>query len=444
MNSHFFKIFVFVVFFTIIGSSGTALASGFALIEQGVSGLGNAYAGGAAIAQDATTVFFNPAGMTKIPSQMETAVHIIVPSFKFKNEGSTHMSGAPLLGGNGGDAGTVKVAPNLYFVKKITDQFAFGIGINSPFGLMTEYDRGWVGRYHAVKSDLMILNVNPSLAYKFNEQFSIGAGLNVSYIKAELTNAVDFGTIGFGLPGLLPQGNDGFAKLKGDTWGAGWNVGLLYEFTKNTRVGISYRSKVSYTLKGDAEFSGVPASFQMVPALRTLFKNCDIEAKLTTPDSLSVSLFHSFNPQWAVMGDITWTNWSTFDELRIRFENPNQPNSVVTTDWKDVFRFSLGATFIPTKAWTFRFGTAYDQAPTPNERKTTPRIPDNDRFWLACGAGYNFTDNLMVNVGYAHLFIGDTKINKSVANPEDTLRGGLRGTYKGHVDIISAELKWVF
>jgi len=444
MNARFGNLAVLVALFSIIVSSGTALASGFALIEQGVSGLGNAYAGGGAIAQDATTIFFNPAGMTRIPSQMETAVHVIVPSFKFQNKGSGHMTGTPLLGGNGGEAGVAKVAPNLYFVKKISDQFAFGIGINSPFGLMTEYDRGWVGRYHAVKSDLMILNVNPSLAYKFNEHFSVGAGLNISYIKAELTNSIDFGTIGFGLPGLVPQGNDGFAELKGDTWGAGWNVGLLYEFTKNTRIGIAYRSKVSYKLKGDAEFSNVPASFQAVPALSALFKNCDIEAKLKTPDSLSISLYHSFNPQWAVMGDITWTNWRTFDELRIRFENPNQPNSVVTTDWKDVFRFSLGATFTPTKAWTFRVGTAYDQAPTPNDRLITARIPDNDRFWLACGAGYSFTDTLMVNVGYAHLFIGDTKINKSVSNPEDTLRGGLRGKYDGHVDIISAELKWAF
>lgn len=444
MSSRVVKLSVFVALLSIIVPSGTAFASGFALIEQGVGGLGTAYAGGAAIAQDGTTIFFNPAGMTRIPSQVVTAVHVIIPSFKFKNEGSTHVAGAPLLGSNGGEAGVAKVAPNLYFVKKISDQIAFGIGINSPFGLMTEYDRGWVGRYHAVKSDLMVLNVNPSLAYKFNEQFSIGAGLNISYVKAELTNAVDFGTIGFGLPGLVPQGNDGFAELKGDAWGAGWNVGLLYEFTKSTRVGLSYRSKVSYKLKGDADFSGVPASFQAVPALSTLFKNCDIEARLTTPDSLSLSLYHSFNPKWAVMGDITWTNWRTFDELRIRFVNPYQPNSVVTTDWKDVLRFSLGATFTPTKAWTFRVGSAYDQAPIPSDQKITPRIPDNDRFWLACGAGYSFTDSLMVNVGYAHLFIGDTKINKSVLNPEDALRGGLRGKYKGHVDIISAELKWAF
>jgi long-chain fatty acid transport protein len=171
--------------------------------------------------------------------------------------------------------------------------------------------------------------------------------------------------IGFGLPGLLPQSNDGIAELKGDAWGVGWNVGFLYQFTKSIRIGISYRSTVSYKLKGDAEFSRLTASFQAVPALRNLFKNCNITARLKTPDSLSISLHRGFSPQWVAMGGITWTNWHTFDGLRIRFENPYQPNSVVTTDWKDALHLSLGGTFTRTKTWTFRFGKAYDQAPTP-------------------------------------------------------------------------------
>jgi long-chain fatty acid transport protein len=116
----------------------------------------------------------------------------------------------------------------------------------------------------------------------------------------------------------------------------------------------------------------------------------------------------------------------------------------VTTGWDDTFRFSLSATFTPTNSWTFRVGTAYDQTPTPNERLITPRIPDNDRFWLAIGAGYKFTDSLMFNLGYAHLFFDDAKIYKSVSNPEDAVRGGLRGKFSGKADIVSAELQWVF
>lgn len=443
---------IIVVFFSVMLSSETAFSSGFALIEQGVSGLGNAYAGSAAAAQDGSTVFFNPAGMTRVPSQLMGAANVIIPNFKFKNEGSTHLlqpiTGVPLLGGNGGDAGVAKIVPNVYFVQKVNEKISVGLGVNSPFGLTTDYDNGWVGRYYALKSELLTANINPSIAYRFNEQFSVGAGLNVGYVKAELSNAIDFGTLDaigrLGLPagalGLTPQRDDGFVELKGDAWGLGWNAGILYEFTKDTRVGLSYRSQISYTLKGDADFSNVPAGLRPLP----IFKNGDIEAKLKTPDSLSLGFYHSFNPQWAIMGDATWTNWSTFNELRIEFDNPYQPDSVVTTDWKDTFRFSLGATFTPTNAWTFRFGAAYDQAPTPNERLITPRIPDNDRFWLAVGGGYKFSDSFLVNMAYAHLFFDDAKIFKSTSNPEDAVRGGLRGKYSGSVDIISAELQWVF
>ena len=423
-----------VVFCVVLVSAGSAFGAGFALIEQGVSGLGNAFAGGSAVAQDATTVFFNPAGMTRIPTQFVAAANLIVPSFTFKNEGSTHRTDSALRGSNGGDAGVTKVTPNLYYVKKINNQFSAGIGINAPFGLATKYNNGWVGRYHAIESDLSNININPSVAYRFNEQFSIGGGLNVGYIKAKLTNAVDFGSfIG------SAQNADGFVKLEGDAWSAGWNVGLLYEFTKETRVGAAYRSKVRYTLEGDAKFSNVPALLSG----SSNFKNDNISAHLVTPDSVSVSLFHSFNPQWSVMGDVTWTNWSTFDELRIRFNN-GRADSVVTTEWKEVFRYSLGATYTPNKVWTFRAGTAFDQAPVPSDRRRTARIPDADRLWLALGAGYGFTDALTFNVAYVHLFINDTKITKSTADPEDNRRGGLKGTYSGAVNIMSAELKWVF
>ncbi len=422
------------VFCLVLVSAGSASGAGFALIEQSVSGLGNAFAGGAAAAGDATTVFFNPAGMTRIPTQFVAAANIIVPNFTFKNEGSTHTTGAALIGNYGGDAGVAKLVPNLYYVKKI-DRLAVGIGINAPFGLATKYDNRWVGRYHAIESDLTNININPSIAYRVNEKFSIGGGLNIGYVKAKLTNAVDFGTIIV----VAPQNADGFAKLEGDAWGAGWNLGLLYEFTKQTRVGAAYRSKIRYTLEGTAKFSNVPGALAALPN----FKNDDIRAHLTTPDSLSVSFFHSFNPKWSIMGDVTWTNWSTFDELRIRFDN-GRSDSVVTTEWKEVFRYSLGATYTPNKAWTFRAGTAYDQAPVPSDRRRTARIPDADRLWLALGAGYGFTDALTFNIAYVHLFINDTKITKSTADPEDRLRGGLKGTYSGYVNIISAELKWVF
>jgi long-chain fatty acid transport protein len=420
-------------------AAGSAFSAGFALIEQSVSGLGNAYAGGAAGAEDATTIFYNPAGMTRLGNnQLVPGAHVIVPTLRFKNEGSTHVTGASLAGGNGGYAGVTKVVPNFYYSRKISDRFAVGLGINAPFGLATEYDDNWVGRYHAIRSDLKSVNINPSIAYRINDQLSIGAGVSAQYIDVELTNAVDFGTIGFlsGIPGLTPQGNDGFVGLEGNSWGFGFNAGILYEFTKNTRIGVAYRSAVDHDLEGEADFKGVPA------ALRSTFRDNDVSSDITFPDSLSVSFFHQFNPQWMVMADFTWTNWEHFRELVVKFDNGSPP-SVTTENWQDSYRTSVGATYAPDDNWRFRAGTAYDTSAVPDKAHRTPRIPDGDRIWAALGLGYKVSNVVSFDMGYAHLFINDPGINKNPVG-EDTLRGGLKGTFNAKIDIISAQLNIMF
>jgi long-chain fatty acid transport protein len=432
-------------------ASGSAMGAGFALIEQSASGLGNAYAGGAASAEDASTVFFNPAGMTRLNgTQFTAAGHLVMPSAKFNNEGSTHVlqgvTGAPLLGGNGGDGGVTKFIPNFYVTKKVGDRLVLGLGVNAPFGLATDYDGTWVGRYHAIESDMLTVNINPSVAYRINEYFSIGAGISAQYIKAKLSNAIDFGTLdalgafkALGLSAgalhLTPQGADGLVRLEGDDWGVGYNLGLLFEFTPNTRAGVAYRSRIRYTLKGDAEFTNTPAGLNPYP----VFKNSGIEASITVPDTVSVSVSHAFNPQWAVMADLTWTNWKVFNELRVRFNNPAQADSVTTTNWRDSYRYSLGATYTPNPTWKFRAGVAYDETPIADEQHRTPRIPDGDRIWTALGASYTFSKTVSVDLGYAHLFINNPKIFKTPTG-EDAVRGGLRGTYDAHVDIVSAQV----
>ena len=417
-------------------SAGSAFAAGFALVEQSMSGLGNAYAGGAAGAEDASTIFYNPAGMTRLNGQqLIVGTHVVMPSVKFHNEGSRHVTGLPLSGGNGGEGGVTKPVPNLYYSRKVSDRFSVGMGINAPFGLATDYDKNWVGRYHAVESDVLTVNINPSIAYKITDNLSFGAGFNVQYLKAKLSCAVDFGTLGYSLhiPGLLPQANDGFSKLKGDSWGIGYDLGLLYEFSKNTRAGISYRSRIEHTLDGDAEFSKVPA------ALQGTFHDGGVQADITLPDNLSVSFYHQFNPYWAVMADFTWTNWQLFEKLECDFDNAGQPNSVTTENWGDSYRYSLGASFTPTTAWTFRAGTAYDTSAVTSSKYRTPRIPDGDRIWAAVGAGYKLSDMVSFDIGYAHLFINDPEINKT-ATGEDQLKGALKGYFDAAIDIVSAQV----
>jgi long-chain fatty acid transport protein len=416
-------------------SAGVASAAGFALIEQSVSGLGAAYSGGAAIAEDASTIFYNPAGLTRLSgSQVIGGGHLIVPSAKFHNEGSTHRTGALLRGDDGGDAGKAALVPNLYFSARLTDRTVIGLGINAPFGLETEYNSGWVGRYHAVKSDLMTININPSIAHKLSDQLSFGLGFSVQYAKATLSNAIDFGAaLG------NPQGADGFVKLSGDNWGFGFNLGLLYEFTPQTRAGIAYRSEVKQKLKGDAEFSGVPAPIAAGPA----FKNGAITATIDLPASVSAGFVHQFNPQWTAMADITWTQWDSFNELRITFSNPAQADSVVTTNWRNNYRYSLGVQYSPDTRWTLKTGIAYDHTPIRAAEFRTPRIPDNSRFWTALGAKYRVSDKVNFDAGYAHLFVKDPTVNKT-ATGEDASRGALRGYWDANVNIASIQLTVLF
>lgn len=430
--------------------SGLAHSSGFAIAEQSVSGLGNAFAGGAALAEDASTVFFNPAGMTRLKGQHFTfGGTVIVPSATFKNKGSRTVLGQVMTGGNGGDAGEVGVVPNFYFTQQINDEFTFGIGFNAPFGLVTDYDNGWVGRYHALRSEVKTVNINPSLAYKVNDKLSVGGGINIQYFYAQLTNAIDFGTIdalpaiagGFGgIFGLTPQASDGKVKVSGDDWGIGFNLGALLNATDHTRIGLTYRSQIEFNLKGKAVFN-VPTP--AIPAATGQFVNGTVGSSITVPDSISASVHHQINSQWAVMADYTWTNWSKLEEIRFTFANPLQPDGVTTTAWRDTNRVAVGASFTPNSMWTFRTGLAFDESPIKNAAARTPRVPGEDRTWITLGTSYKHGKNMSIDLSYAHLFITDPKIRKAAAG-EDAVRGALIGNYDADVDIFGGQATLAF
>jgi long-chain fatty acid transport protein len=290
-----------------------------------------------------------------------------------------------------------------------------------------------------VDSDLLSVNINPAMAWRVTDRLSLGAGISVQYIEAELSNAIDFGSIfaSLGAAGMAPQKNDGFVTFKGDSWSWGYNFGALYQLTEETRAGMAYRSHIAHELRGDAHFSGVPS-----PNPTGRFLDTGITSETKVPDSLSVSLWHNFTREIAAMADITWTNWSRFDELRIRFDNPAETDAVTTQRWKDAFRYSIGAVYMPG-VWTFRAGVAYDESPVPDAAHRTPRIPDSDRIWIAGGIGYKFSDAVSLDLGYAHLFVKDAEIRKT-ATGEDRLRGALSGSYRSNVDIVSAEIVWRF
>jgi len=413
-------------------------AAGFALIENSASGQGNAYAGAAAHVTDASTIFFNPAGMMQLEGDsISIAGHFISPDATFTNNGST-LAGGGTLDGADDDGGASAFVPNFYWVKSLDNEMKFGLGVQTLFGLATKYDPNWRGRYHAVETDLKTINFNPSIAYQVNDRLSIGGGLDLVIADIIFTSAIDFGT----LSGVSPQLLDGSADLEGDNYSDpafGVNFGLQYMVGPETVFGVSYRSEIDIDLSGDADFTVNPAlgPNPFAPA----FEDTGINAGVTLPASLALSIAHQAD-KVTYLADITWTGWSSFDELRIVYDNPAQPDSVTTEDWDDTLRYSIGFDYQYSEKMVLRSGLAYDETPIPSPERRTPRIPGNDRTWLSFGLTYMLNDQSSIDVGYSHLFIDDTEIKNTleIAPPAGAaLNATLTGTYSASVDILSVQ-----
>lgn len=403
--------------------AGSAAASGFALIEQSGSGLGNAFAGGAASAEDASTIFYNPAGMSRLSgTQITVAGSYIGPSAQFTNTGSTGATGRP-LGGATGDAGSWAFVPNAYLAMELNAKTRIGLGINAPFGLQTQYDPNWVGRFQAVKSKLQTINLNPSVSYQLNDAVSIGGGLNYQQIKAELTSIKSFGGLG-----------EGLSNMNGSDAAWGYNLGAMFATGAGGRIGVSYRSAIQYKLTGNAYIASVlpiPGTNVSIP----------VSANIKPPDTLSVSYFNTLDDKWDVMADLTRTGWSNFNELRIIQVSTGATIALTPENWKDTWRVSVGSNYHYNEAWTARIGVAYDQSPVPDAFRTA-RIPDADRTWLSVGGQYKPSKSDAIDFGYAHLFVSNSNIsnNTGAAGTASTATvGNLVGSYKNSVDIFSVQ-----
>jgi len=458
--------------------ASTTEGAGFALLEQSVKGLGTAFAGTAASAEDASTVFFNPAGLTRLertladgrrdPQPMlQAAAHVVALSAEFDDKGSglnpaLGALGLPagagtLAGTSGGDGGVAGVVPNLYLHLPLGERLRLGVGVNAPFAFKTAYEDGWVGRYHALTSQIETQNYNPSLAFEVNDWLSLGVGLNAQRVDARLSNAVDQSTVclslaaaGAPIPcaalGLTTPGSvatDGNVDLRNARdWSFGWNAGLLLHPGESTRVGLHFRSKISHELEGTARFSNIDPTLAAVTSATPGvigFATQRARAKVTLPESATVSLHHRLNERWAVMADVSWTRWTRFQRIIVNFADGSQ--LVQPEDWDNSVRYALGVAFTPDSRWTLRAGTAFDETPIPDAVRRTPRIPGEDRVWVAFGASYAFDRHWSVDAGYAHLF---AVRDPAVRNTEVTTGHTLVGEFDSSADIASLQVVYRF
>lgn len=439
-------------------------ASGFALLEQSASRLGTAFAGTAAAADDATTVYFNPAGMTELrePEGALSASGIGIGS-EFRNGSSTPAFAQP-LGGNGGDAGDWNFVPAAYFVLPVGDTFAFGLGVNAPFGLKLVYDEGWIGRFQALHNEIKTLNVNPSVAWRIGERVSIGAGVDYQRLDAELTNDVNYSAViaqgvqQLVLAGQLPPATggaviaantaqSGHARVRGDDDAWGFNVGALFDLSDSTRLGLSYRSSIDYTVQGTINFTAPlgrdPLSSGIIAAASAPgapLSSGPVEVALELPDSATLSLQHRFGNQFALLADVAWTGWSSVQELRI-VRDSGATVSVTPEQWRDTWRYAVGGTYAMNDRITLRAGVALDETPVPDETRT-PRLPDTDRTWLAIGARWQPSPAWLMDFGYAHLFSDTVPLDQDAGSPAASAL--LNGEQHSDVDIVSAQFVYRF
>ena len=315
------------------------------------------------------------------------------------------------------------VSPYFYFSHQLNNKWTAGISMNTPYGMITSYDSDWAGRFHGTKSDIKTLTLTPMLAYKANDKLSFGAGFQMQYVKAKLSNAQALPT---GIS-AKPYIEDA-VKLKGDAFDIGYTLGALYEYSDKTRFGVGYRSQIKHKLKGDIKFD---LASQM---------NQDITARLTTPASLTFGAYHDINDQWSVMAEIGRVYWSSFEELRIR---GNSIDSITEEKWKDTTSYAVGASYRVNDQWKLRAGFAIDSGAVDDEYRT-PRIPEADRYWYSGGVEYGFNEKTTLNVGYTYIRAEKGKVNLRGDHNGDLARGSVKAKYENDVHILAVGLNYNF
>ena len=328
--------------------------------------------------------------------------------------------------------------------------WSIGLGINVPFGLKTEYESDWVGRFQGLSSELKSWNVNPSVSYKVSKSLSFGFGLSYQRAEIELVSAVNYSGIAFGAGGgglLAAVGGPGVegrnsTSLDGDAWG--FNVGVLFDVTPATRIGVHYRSALDYETDGNSSFTYVPAAFAGIPALAAGTSHGDVKLEFEAPATFSLSAAHKASQVLEVLADVTWTEWSRIKQVPlVRTSGPasGQTLDTLTFNFDDAWRVAIGANYKWSGPWTLRAGIAYDQTPVPSAQDRTVRLPDEDRYWFALGASYQPGKASRFDVGYTFIHIKDAEINN---DQTARARGIVRGTYEAYVNILSIQYQHSF
>ncbi|MGY4664887.1 long-chain fatty acid transport protein [Pseudomonas chlororaphis] len=384
----------------ILGVSTSSGANGIALNEQSASSAGTAYAGRSSSALDASTIFGNPAGLTKLKrTEISGGAAVISVSDDISNA----QSSAP--GTNKGDSVPLGVVPFVYMSTPLDDRFSIGLGLYAPSGLINDYENSFQGRYHGSYSTTKEVTLQPTIAYRINDYVSIGGGPTINRFTAKLKS--DLAT------GSLNNGQDTEVTLKGDDTALGYNLGILFDLSEATSWGINYHSKVAYHLEGHTEVSGSPS---VIP----LDGNYNNKIDITMPESVDTSITHHFNNRWTGYLGTTWKRWSRIEKVETNNsglsplgEAAGLGRMTEEMNWRDTWSTAVGASYQWNQQWLLRAGYAYDPSPIRNADRSV-RIPVGNRQAVTLGGAYSPNPDLTIDFAYGYLW--DSKVSVKQSN----------------------------
>lgn len=442
---NFQRIFLLMSTAGTLGLSNHAMAAAFQLWEQDGASVGNYHAGRAAEAPDASTAYYNPAGLLRIHNQQVVfGLDPVLTNFKFNGTVNVNTVG---LGESGpltttAQGGNFNLIPSLNYAAPLNDSAVFGFSIVSPFGLETNYGSDSPVRYTATLTSLQIVDIAPSLGIALNDKLSVGFGVDFEHARGE------FNLVG-GNPlfdQLFLMNMDTPSKNVGYSWGTGYHLGVLYQFTETTRVGLSYHSKVTEHLEGSSKFEG-PLANDISTDPNGIQRSVNLKGNITLPATTTLSLFHSFNPTWDVMGTIAFTQWSEFSKFVLQNAaglvdgvSSNTIVAVIPENYRNTWNYSVGANYHANEQWLFRGGVGYDETPA-SGRYRNLQLPDSDRIPVAIGTHYQATPTLGFDAGWTHFFVMNTRINNlwETFGDQTTISNG---TVHGNADVFGFQVKW--
>ena len=403
------------VAFGLLSTSSVANAAGFQLAEYSATGLGRAYAGEAAMADNASAQWRNPAMLTYLEGTQVSVGAIYVNPNVDVDGTSTFVNGSNKASSH--DFAHDAVIPNFYLSHQYNDKFAIGLAFGTNYGMETDLGKDFAAANFGNEASVISMEANLNAAYKLNEALSIGGGIR--YIIAD-------GSIGAVMPpqmGLVKPTLPGqtLKYMEGDDTAWSWQVGAAWQINENNRVGFAYKSAVDLTLEGHA------TGWAFNPINPNAKKAGSMD--LTLPATAELASFHQLNDQLAVHASINWTDWSSFKELVADF--PDKSDLIKSENWEDNYRFAVGTTYKLDQKWTLRSGVAYDMSAVDDKYRTTT-IPETDRLWLSVGAGYEWSKNLTLDAGFTYIFAKDAPISEP-RDASDNEAAGFGGAFEGEV-----------